>query len=151
MPDDRPHICSAVNYSPSSIFTSLREVWKPLASPSSAAPAASHHQSLASQKAYLLMNYSELGDKLFPMRSQRLRREGAFGRSTGVPGKRCLFLSDPSALWQSALSAPIYSNITTDPPAAAALSSVSLVGFYCGKVKWQPALFSIIQLLGCLF
>lgn len=53
MPSDRPCICSAVNYSASSIFTSLREVWKPLASPLSVAPAVSHHQSLVSWQALL--------------------------------------------------------------------------------------------------
>lgn len=71
MPSDRPRICSAVNYSASSIFTSLREVWKPLASPLSAAPAVSHHQSLVSRRAYFLTDYSEPGDKVFPTWSQR--------------------------------------------------------------------------------
>lgn len=53
MPSDSRRICSAVNYSARSIFTSLREVWKPLASPLSAAPAVSHHQSLASRAGLL--------------------------------------------------------------------------------------------------
>lgn len=53
MPSDGRRICSAVNYSARSIFTSLREVWKPLASPLSAAPAVSHHQSLVSRAGLL--------------------------------------------------------------------------------------------------
>lgn len=65
MSSDRPCICSAVNYSLSSIFTSLREVWKPLASPLSATPAVLHHQSLVSWQAYFLTDYSEPGDRSF--------------------------------------------------------------------------------------
>lgn len=122
MPSDRPCICSAVNYSAPSIFTSLREVWKPLASPLSAAPAVSHHQSLVSQRVYFMTDYSEPGDKVFPTWSQR----SAVGRSL-LPFNRCpwepvslstQFLTDPSAPWQSALSSLIYSNITIDPPSS---------------------------------
>lgn len=122
MPSDRPRICSAVNYSASSIFTSLREVWKPLASPLSAAPAVSHHQSLVSQWAYFLTDYSEPGDKVFPTWSQ-----SSAARRSLLPFNWCPWepvtlsnqiLTDPSAPWQSALSSPIYSNITIDPPSS---------------------------------
>lgn len=71
MPSDRTCICSAVNYSASSIFTYLREVWKSLASPLSAAPAVSNHQSLASQQPYFLTDYSEPWDKVFLTWSKR--------------------------------------------------------------------------------
>lgn len=73
MPSDRPRICSTVNYSASSIFTSLREVWKPLASPLSVSPAVSHHQSLVSQREYFLTDYSEPGDKVFSNVVQEIR------------------------------------------------------------------------------
>lgn len=64
IPSDRTCICSSVNYSVCSIFTSLSGDWKPLASPLSAAPAVRHHQSLVSQQAYFLTHYNEPGDKV---------------------------------------------------------------------------------------
>lgn len=73
MSSDRRRICSAVNYSARSISTSLREVWGPLASPLSAAPAVSHHQSLASRPAHFLTYYGEPRDKVLPPRSWRLK------------------------------------------------------------------------------
>lgn len=122
MPSDRPRICSAVNYSACSIFTSLREVWKPLASPLSAAPAVAHHQSLVSRRAYFLTDYSEPRDKVLPTWNWR----SAAGRSL-LPFSWCPWepvslstqiLTDPSAPWQSPLSSPIYSNIAIDPPSS---------------------------------
>ena len=47
MQSDRTCICSAVNYSASSIFTSLREVWKPLAPASSAGSLRSRRRAAA--------------------------------------------------------------------------------------------------------
>lgn len=73
MSSDRRRICSAVNYSARSISTSLREVWGPLASPLSAAPDVSHHQSLASRRAHFLTDYGEPRDEVLPPRSRRLK------------------------------------------------------------------------------
>lgn len=60
----RRRICSAVNYSACSLFTSLREVGKPLACPSSGAPAVAHHPSLASAQSYFGTDQHDLGDKV---------------------------------------------------------------------------------------
>lgn len=146
MPSDRPCICSAVNYSAPSIFTSLREVWKPLASPLSAAPAVSHHQSLVSQRVYFMTDYSEPGDKVFPTWSQR----SAVGRSL-LPFNRCpwepvslstQFLTDPFGPMTICPLIPHLFKHNHRPTKQLQLSTqCHSLAFTVGKVKWQRVLF----------
>lgn len=129
MSSDRRRICSAVNYSARSVFTSLREVWGPLASPLSADPAVSHHQSLASRPAHFLTYYGAQGQS-----SSAAEPEiEAFCRSTGVPGSPGRFLPKFWLIPRPRDNLPSHltfiQTLSSNHRAAAAFSSVSLTGF----------------------
>lgn len=135
MPSDRPCICSAVNYSARSIFTSLREVWKPLASALSAAPAVAHQQGLVSQRASFLTDPSRPREQVLPA----WRKKGAPPAIQLVSlGARVTFY--PKSDWSPGPSDNLPSHLpfiqtqASTHQAAAALSSVSPLAFIEGKL-----------------